>query len=97
MTVFLVAVVLQIVVSAPPLPPAEAAAVLARLDSPANRTNVFVCGDDCAGPRVIVVPQKPREAPAGPRVVLRPLNCCDSYSTPLPYPRIDVNIVRVPR
>ena len=48
----------QIVSAAPPLPPAEAAAVLARLDRPANRTHVFVCGD-CTGPTVVIIRSSP--------------------------------------
>lgn len=46
--VFAAALALQIAVSAPPLRPAEAAAAMARLDSPANRTHAFAC--DCRGP-----------------------------------------------
>src|SRR4051794_17344762 len=35
----------QIISSSPPLPPADAAAVLARIDSPANYTERFICTD----------------------------------------------------
>jgi len=50
MIVIALLLVSQIVSSFQPLSPAEAAAVMARLDSPANRTNIFVCSD-CDGPR----------------------------------------------
>lgn len=71
----------QIVSSSPPLAPAEAAAVLARLDSPANRTHVVACAD-CDGPRVFVITSSPTSGPFGafPRFPpSRPLNCCSSY------------------
>ena len=56
---------LIITTSAPPLSAAEAAALLARLDSPANRTHVFVC-TDCDGPRIAVAPYRPGDGPFGP-------------------------------
>lgn len=46
--------VTQLVSAYPPLSPAAAAAVLARLDSPANRTGRVARGD-CDGPRVFVL------------------------------------------
>ncbi len=67
--------VAQIIASAPPLTPSEAAAVLARLDSPANRTHVVAPPVVLPSP-VVIVKQIP--APA-PQVVFRPLNCCDVY------------------
>jgi hypothetical protein len=54
----------QIVSSAPPLSPAEAAQVMARLDSPANATGRFVCLD-CDGPHVIVISSRPQDGPFG--------------------------------
>ncbi len=45
---------ITIITAGPTLSPTEAAAVLARLDSPANATQRFVC-TDCDGPRVVVV------------------------------------------
>ena len=42
--------ILQLVSSAPPLPPAQAAAIMARVDSVANWTNRRLCVD-CDGPR----------------------------------------------
>ena len=55
----------QIVSAAPPLSPAVAAQIMARLDSPANFTGRFVC-IDCDGPRVIVLPADPGDGPFGP-------------------------------
>ncbi len=76
----------QVVSSSPPLAPAEAAAVLARLDTPANRTNVFVCGD-CDGPRVIVIPSRLGEGPFGPfpRYRFPPPNCWSVYISGVPW------------
>jgi len=83
-------VVAQIVItsSTPPLPPAEAAAVLARLDSPANRTNVFVC-IDCDGPRSASTGSRPGDGPFGPFPIYRfpPLNCCSVYVSGVPWSR----------
>lgn len=76
----------QIISAALPLTPAQAAAVLARLDSITNRTNVFVC-IDCDGPRVTVIRSSPTAGPFGefpPLPRLRPLNCCSVYVTRLP-------------
>ena len=76
-----VLLVAQIVSSSPPLAPAEAAQVLARLDSPANRTHVVACGD-CDGPRVVVIPSSPTSGPFGAFPTFppsRPLSCCSLY------------------
>ena len=67
--------VAQIIASAPPLTPAEAAALLARLDSPANRTHVVAPPVVLPSPVVIVKQAPPQKA----EVVFRPLNCCDVY------------------
>ena len=76
----------QIVSSFPPLPPAEAAAVLARLDSPANATHrVFWPPAD--GPLVVVIPSSPTSGPFGefPRYpAQRQLRCCDAYINGVP-------------
>ena len=78
--------VAQLVVysAAPPLSPADAAAVLARLDSTSNWTNRFTCGD-CDGPRVTLAPYRPGEGPFGPFPVYEfaPLNCCSFYQMPI--------------
>lgn len=83
-------VLTQIVITstAPPMPPAEAAAVLARLDSPSNRTNVFVCGD-CTGPTAVVIRSSPASGPYGefPRYSFSPLRCCGSYRLGPIHPR----------
>lgn len=55
----------QIAWSGPRLTPAEAAAVLARMDSTTNRTHVFVCMD-CDGPRYAVAPNWPLFQPFPP-------------------------------
>ena len=46
------------------IPPAEALAILARMDSPSNWTNRFNCRD-CDGPRATIVPYHPDEGPFG--------------------------------
>jgi hypothetical protein len=56
--------VAQIVSSSPPLSPAEAAAVLARLESPSNFATRFVC-TDCDGPRVVVADGAATDGPFG--------------------------------
>jgi hypothetical protein len=58
-------VLAQIVVSAaPPLPPAEAAAIMARLDSPANVTG-RVLWPAADGPLVVIVGSSPTAGPFG--------------------------------
>ena len=61
----------QIVMAAPPLPPAEAAEILAGVDSPANMTGRFVC-TDCDGPHVVLVPSEPGAGPFGRFPPFRP-------------------------
>jgi hypothetical protein len=56
---------LAIVNSAPKIPPAEALAILARMDSPSNWTNRFIC-NDCDGPRVTMMPYRRDDGPFGP-------------------------------
>ena len=78
--------VAQIVISpsSPPLSPAAAAAILARLDSP---TNVRLVCADCDGPHSTVIRSRPNAGPYGtfaPFPALRPLNCCSSYVIHLP-------------
>ena len=73
------------------IPPAEALAILARMDSPSNWTNRFHCSD-CDGPRVTIVPYHPGDGPFGsfPEYNLPPLYFTPyyggaysaSYSTP---------------
>ena len=55
---------LAIVNSAPKIPPAEALAILARMESTSNWTNRFTC-NDCDGPRVTIVPYHPGDGPFG--------------------------------
>ena len=55
---------LAIVNAAPKIPPAEALAILARMDSPSNWTNRFICSD-CDGPHVTVMPYHPDDGPFG--------------------------------
>ena len=55
---------LAIVNAAPRISPAEALAILARMDSPSNWTNRFVCRD-CDGPHVTIVPYHPDDGPFG--------------------------------
>jgi hypothetical protein len=65
----------------------EAAAVLARLDSPSNFARRSLC-TDCDGPRVFVIPSSPTSGPFGPfppYPVQRPLNCCGRYVIRLPH------------
>jgi len=66
----------QIVSAAPPLPPAVAAQIMARLDSPANFSGRFVC-TDCDGPRVIVLPANPGGGPFGPFAPFTPARRLD--------------------
>jgi hypothetical protein len=76
--------VAQIIASAPPVTPAAAAAVMARLDSPANVTGLVLGGD---GPRVVLIRSS---ATAGPFAkfpkppAFRPLNCCSLYINGFP-------------
>ena len=64
MLVTLLVAQLAIVNSAPRIPPAEALAILARMDSTSNWTNRFNCSD-CDGPRVTIVPYHPGDGPFG--------------------------------
>lgn len=64
MLVTLLVAQLAIVNSAPKIPPAEALAILARMDSTSNWTNRFNC-NDCDGPRVTIVPYHPGDGPFG--------------------------------
>src|SRR5262245_18768864 len=61
--------------SAAKIPPAEALAILARMDSTSNWTNRFNCRD-CDGPHVTIVPYHPDEGPFGrfPVYALPPLS-----------------------
>ena len=56
---------LAVVSPAQRIPPAEALAILARMDSSSNWTNRFHCSD-CDGPRVTIVPYHPGDGPFGP-------------------------------
>ena len=64
------------------IPPAEALAILARMDSPSNWTNRFHCSD-CDGPRVTIVPYHPGDGPFGPfpEYNLPPLYFASYYGT----------------
>ena len=85
-TMMLTLIVAQLVVysAAPPLSAADAAAVLARLDSASNWTNRVACRD-CDGPRVTIVPYRPGDGPFGafPIFELAPLDCCTFYQAPI--------------
>jgi hypothetical protein len=73
---------LAIVSSAPKIPPAEALAILARMDSPSNWTNRFICRD-CDGPHVTVVPYHPDDGPFGrfPVYLMPPLATSSYYGS----------------
>lgn len=73
--------------SAPPLTPAEAAAIMARLDSPSNLTNVVLAPPEPQYPRPPVVIYKQAPPPPSPKVVFRPLTCCDKYVIRIPRER----------
>lgn len=64
MLTLMVVAQLVIVNASPPIPAADALGILARLDSPSNWTNRFVCSD-CDGPRVTVVPYRAGDGPFG--------------------------------
>lgn len=74
--------------------PAEAAQVLARLDTITNYTARFFC-TDCDGPRAVIIRQNPTDGPFGPLVLSpsRPLSPSDygtiyglpPYGLPPPY------------
>jgi hypothetical protein len=89
MTLLLIA---QLISSAPPLPPAQAAAVLQRAAPDLEvRSNVTVSEPD--GPTSIGIPSRVSDGPFGsfgPRPVVRPLNCCDVLTVPLPYTTVRV-------
>ena len=55
----------MIVSSAPPLPPAQSARILAQVQSPANFSNRFVC-IDCGGPYADIIPSRSGDGPFGP-------------------------------
>ena len=75
--------------SAPPLSPGEAVKVLRGSHSPADMTNFRAAPTatlpPSPPPRVADIPTRPTES-----VTFRPLNCCDVYQTPLPYPTVVV-------
>jgi hypothetical protein len=86
---FVAALGIAIKSSAPPLTPAEAARILRDGPSMANFANRPSPLPD--GPRVIIIDSSATSGPFGPFPTLgpqRPLNCCSSYSTPLPYPTV---------
>jgi hypothetical protein len=69
-----------IVSSAPPLPPAQSARILAQVESPANFSHRFVC-TDCGGPYADIIPSRAGDGPFGPfpQYVFAPLGCCSYY------------------
>ena len=82
----LAAVVFIVQSSAPPLSPAEAAAIVARLDSPTNMTHYVVAPTpEYPRPPVVIVKQ-PLPRPTNV-VDFRPLNCCDKYVIHVPRER----------
>lgn len=54
-----------IVSSAPALPPAQSARILAQVESPANFSHRFVC-TDCGGPYADIIPSRAGDGPFGP-------------------------------
>jgi hypothetical protein len=83
MTLLLIA---QLISTAPPLPPAQAAAVLRQAAPDLDRTVIFVVPEPDA-PTWVSTNADPKAGPFGsfgPRPVLRPLNCCGEYRTRLP-------------
>jgi hypothetical protein len=81
MTLLLIAQL--VIASAPPLSPAEAAAVMARLASPANVTGIDLTPH--AGPIFASTGARPTDGPFGPfppQPIGRSLNCCGVYVHP---------------
>src|SRR5262245_65496688 len=70
----------MIVSSAPALPPAQSARILAQVDSPANFSHRFVC-IDCGGPYADIIPSRAGDGPFGPfpQYYFPPLGCCSFY------------------
>lgn len=68
---------LALLLTAQLLTPSEAAAVLARLDSPANMTHVVLAPPPLLPPPIVIA--KPASRAPQPEVVFRPLNCCSKY------------------
>ena len=70
----------MIVSSAPALPPAQSARILAQVESPANFSHRFVC-TDCGGPYADIIPSRAGDGPFGPfpQYYFPPLGCCSFY------------------
>lgn len=70
----------MIVSSAPPLPPSQSARILAQVESPANFSRRFVCGD-CGGPYADIIASRSGDGPFGPfpQYFFAPLGCCSFY------------------
>jgi hypothetical protein len=70
----------MMVSSAPALPPAQSARILAQVESPANFSHRFVC-TDCGGPYADIIPSRSGDGPFGPfpQYYFPPLGCCSFY------------------
>ena len=70
----------MMVSSAPALPPAQSARILAQVESPANFSHRFVC-TDCGGPYADIIPSRSGDGPFGPfpEYYFPPLGCCSFY------------------
>jgi len=70
----------MMVSSAPALPPAQSARILAQVESPANFSHRFVC-TDCGGPYADIIPSRSGDGPFGPfpEHYFPPLGCCSFY------------------
>jgi hypothetical protein len=90
MFTLLIAASITITTSAPPLSPAEAVHVLQASKSSADMTDFRAAPVATLPPSPIVVERRVEKVPAS--TPFRPLNCCGTYSTPLPVPTINVNV-----